>query len=66
VRPLTMMHRVVVGQEMAVAPEAPASDAVDQGSCSSDQVEPFQSRTAVPTTAVHDELEGQESPIPPG
>jgi len=63
--PLTIRHSPAEGQEMAVGSLVPtANDAVQRvGSCV--QVEPFQSSTDPPTTAVHEELVGHETPTRP-
>lgn len=65
-----MAHKVVVGQDTAVASvsgsvsETLASAEV-QGAGSRAHADPFQSSTDVPTTATHIELVGQEIPTFP-
>jgi hypothetical protein len=63
--PFTMAHSVVSGQEMAVGSDGPEVSEEVQGDGSCAQVEPFQSSTEVPTTAVHAELVGHETPTRP-
>jgi hypothetical protein len=63
--PFTTAHHEVVGQEMAVGSVGPVASLEVQGDCSWDQLEPFQSRMDEPTTAVHSELVGQETPTRP-
>jgi hypothetical protein len=61
--PFTMKHSDVVGQAMAVGSEA-ANEVVHGAGCCV-QEEPFQPSTELPTTAVHEELVGQEIPTLP-
>ncbi len=56
---------MVVGQEMAVGSDAPETREVVHGDGCSTQVEPFQSSTVAPTTAVQVELVGHETPTRP-
>jgi hypothetical protein len=66
-----MAHKPVDGQEMAVGLPGIDEEDVDpgrvavHGADSSDQAWPSQSSTAVPTTAVHADVDAQETPTRP-
>jgi hypothetical protein len=64
IRPLTTQQRAVVGQDRAVPTEPLGSWAAHGSFCAHDA--PSQERTAVPTTAVHDDVDGHERPTVPG
>jgi hypothetical protein len=60
-----MAHIEVVGQEMAVGSALPETSEVVQGDGWSVQVEPSQTSTEAPTTAVQAEVVGHETPTRP-
>jgi hypothetical protein len=64
--PLAMMHVVALGQARAVGSDGPLVGDDVHGADSCAHVEPSQSRTVAPTTAVHDAPVGQATPIRPG
>jgi hypothetical protein len=63
--PLTIRHSLTDGHEMAVGSDVPEVNDAVHGFGSWVQAEPFQSSTDAPTTAVHDELLGHETPTRP-